>query len=100
MEKRYAKVQEGMPPTQSVPNYSVPEDEKQATAFSYGEPAEMFVKQHKTLPHLKGRREYQAGAKVEPQPVSQEEPAPIDNAPERAEEAKQPQPKESPSIPL
>lgn len=69
MEKRYMPSSGDYLPAQ---DYSMPEDEKQTATQSFGEPAEMFVKPHKTLPHLKGRRVYQTGENVaagEPSPV-------------------------------
>ena len=94
MEKRYPTKAPEMLPAESGPNYSVPEDEKQKTSYGFGEPAEMFVKQHKTLPHLKGRRVYQGvgGEATSPVPVESQT-APVQ---EKVEEAKQ-QIRQSPS---
>ena len=94
MEKRYqAKVPE-MSSAESGQNYSVPDDEKQKTSYEYGAPAEMFVKQHKTLPHLKGRRVYQGAGGEAPLPVPVEQQQ--DQVQEKTTEAKQPV-KQSPS---
>jgi hypothetical protein len=87
MEKRYPAKVEAIPSAESGPNYSVPEDEKQKTPYGYGEP-EMFVKQHKTLPHLKGRRVYNevAGESTSNVPVDNQ-PAPVQEKPEEAKQA-------------
>jgi len=87
MDKRYIPnpaegIQQPM-----APDYSIPEDQK--AGGSYMEP-EMFVKQHKTLPHLKGRRFVQPGEAAEgtgPVP-GDEQSQPAQTSPEKAEEQK------------
>ena len=86
MDKRYTNNPADAIPIESIPDYSIPEDNKQATG--YAEP-EMFVKQHKTLPHLKGRRMYQAGETESPtRPSATEEVPATATFPEKAEEQK------------
>ncbi len=68
MEKGYVPNPGELPPGEPGQNYAAPTDEKHPQSF--GEPDEMFVRPHKTLPHLKGRRVYQEAA------VAAEESAP------------------------
>ena len=89
MEKRYPAKTEEMPQGESGPNYSMPEDEKQVAPSAYTEP-EMFVKQHKILPHLKGHRVYQTGETTEvPVPAVDEPQQQMPQTSEKAEEIKQ-----------
>jgi len=86
MEKRYPAKTEEMPQGESGPNYSMPEDEKQVAPSAYTEP-EMFVKQHKILPHLKGHRVYQTGETTEvPVPAVDEPQQQMPQTSEKAEE--------------